>query len=285
MHFSTVLATLALALGATAVSQGQPGGGVNACCLNKSTIESNGVLTGLLTRGVLKNILGTSDQACAEFHVIENLNILGKDITYLAWLPPWWTNSFAQALPNRVPTASVLRLLLTVMMKWYVQLMSIHKPFSFMLTSFTVPQGIKCLSGRLPLVNGKCREWEYLWLVSVIRIKVIDIGCHAAQIVVNELIFKLLCSYRRENQAWEKEKEEEGEIKAVWPLYALSLNLSKRKKTSKTGNQWKLYKQPTVNSSAVTQKWQHIRLCILQNIAKLIYTVWCSFCWYCWYSI
>ena len=25
--------------------------------------------------------------------------------------------------------------------------------------------------------------------------------CHAAQIVVNELIFKLLCSYRRENQA------------------------------------------------------------------------------------
>lgn len=84
MHFSTVLATLSLALGATAVSQGHSGGGVNACCLNKSTIESNGVLTGLLTRGVLKNILGTSDQACAEFHVIENLNILGKDITYLA---------------------------------------------------------------------------------------------------------------------------------------------------------------------------------------------------------
>ena len=25
--------------------------------------------------------------------------------------------------------------------------------------------------------------------------------CHAAQIVVNKLIFKLLCSYRRENQA------------------------------------------------------------------------------------
>ena len=39
--------------------------------------------------------------------------------------------------------------------------------------------------------------------------------CHAAQIVVNELIFKLLCSYRWENQAWEKEKEEEEEIKAV----------------------------------------------------------------------
>ena len=43
-------------------------------------------------------------------------------------------------------------------------------------------------------------------------------GCHAAQIVVNELVLKLLCSYRWENQAWEKEKEEEEEIKAVWPL-------------------------------------------------------------------
>ena len=29
----------------------------------------------------------------------------------------------------------------------------------------------------------------------------LDLWCHAAQIVVNELIFKLLCSYRRENQA------------------------------------------------------------------------------------
>ena len=33
-----------------------------------------------------------------------------------------------------------------------------------------------------------------------------------------------------------KEKEEEEEIKVVWPLHALSLNLSKRKKTSKTGS-------------------------------------------------
>ena len=42
--------------------------------------------------------------------------------------------------------------------------------------------------------------------------------CHAVQIVVNELvvnelIFKLLCSYRRENQAWKKEKEGEEEIR------------------------------------------------------------------------
>ena len=35
-----------------------------------------------------------------------------------------------------------------------------------------------------------------------------------ARIVVNELIFKLLCSYRRrESQAWEKEKKEERGIR------------------------------------------------------------------------
>ena len=45
--------------------------------------------------------------------------------------------------------------------------------------------------------------------------------CHVAQIVVNELIFKLLCSYRRENQAWEKEKEEEEEI-SQWGLISPS---------------------------------------------------------------
>merc|ERR1712187_522751 len=91
MHFSTVVATFALALGVSAIPQGPPGhdgagvhqannqhgGGVKACCLNKSTIQADGILSGLLTRGALKNILGSSDQACAEFHLIENLNILG----------------------------------------------------------------------------------------------------------------------------------------------------------------------------------------------------------------
>ena len=44
-------------------------------------------------------------------------------------------------------------------------------------------------------------------------------GCSAAlllshaQIAVSELIFKLLCSYRRENQVWEKKKGEEEEIR------------------------------------------------------------------------
>ena len=45
--------------------------------------------------------------------------------------------------------------------------------------------------------------------------------CHVAQIVVNELIFKLLCSYQQENQAWEKEKEEEEEIRQ-WGLISPS---------------------------------------------------------------
>ena len=49
----------------------------------------------------------------------------------------------------------------------------------------------------------------------------------------------------------EKEKEEE-EIRHVWPFYVLSLNPSKQKKSSKTGNQCNQYKQPTVNGSAVT---------------------------------
>lgn len=89
MRFSTVVATFALALGVTAGDPGskqdhkEQGGSINACCLNKSTIQSNGILTGLLTRGALKNILGTSDQACAEFHLIENLNVLGKDIPHM----------------------------------------------------------------------------------------------------------------------------------------------------------------------------------------------------------
>ena len=93
MHFSTVVATFALALGVAAVPQGPPGGapgvhqgenkhggGEKACCLNKSEIESDGILSGLLTRGLLTDVLGTSDQACAKFSLIENLNILGKDI-------------------------------------------------------------------------------------------------------------------------------------------------------------------------------------------------------------
>ena len=92
MHFSTVVATFALALGVAAVPQGAPGGGPGvqqgqnqksggekACCLNKSEIKADGILSGLLTRGLLTDVLGTSDEACARFSVIQNLNILGTN--------------------------------------------------------------------------------------------------------------------------------------------------------------------------------------------------------------
>ena len=92
MHFSTVVATFALALGVAAVPQGAPGGGPGvqqgqnqksggekACCLNKSEIKADGILSGLLTKGLLHDVLGSSDQACAKFSLIENLNILGTN--------------------------------------------------------------------------------------------------------------------------------------------------------------------------------------------------------------
>ena len=54
-----------------------------------------------------------------------------------------------------------------------------------------------------------------------------------------------------------KEKEEEEEIRRVWPFYVLSLSPSKQKKSSKTGNRCNQYKQPTVNGSAVTEAKQN----------------------------
>ena len=91
------------------------------------------------------------------------------------------------------------------------------------------------------LWSWKFHHFWLLWDVCGVGV------CHAAQIVVDELIFKLLCSYRRGNQAWEKKKEEE-EIRPVWPFYVLSLSPSKWNQTSKTGNQRNQYKQPTANS-------------------------------------
>ena len=40
------------------------------------------------------------------------------------------------------------------------------------------------------------REW-----FNLVQITIMQYGCHAAQIIVNEPIFKLLCSYQQENQA------------------------------------------------------------------------------------
>merc|ERR1712187_590071 len=46
-------------------------------CLNKSDIHADGILSGVLTRGLLTDVLGASDQACAKWDLIENLNLLG----------------------------------------------------------------------------------------------------------------------------------------------------------------------------------------------------------------
>lgn len=52
-------------------------GGEKACCVKSSSIESDGILSNLLARGLLSNILGASDQACATLSLIESLNLLG----------------------------------------------------------------------------------------------------------------------------------------------------------------------------------------------------------------
>ena len=54
-------------------------GGKTACCLNKSDIQADGILSGVLTRGLLTDVLGSSDQACAKWDLIENLNLIGKN--------------------------------------------------------------------------------------------------------------------------------------------------------------------------------------------------------------
>ena len=77
-----------------------------------------------------------------------------------------------------------------------------------------------------PFMRGlPANQWLLsFWLLlpampSYLSFPLMTSGCSAAlllshaQIAVSELIFKLLCSYRRENQAWEKKKGEEEEIR------------------------------------------------------------------------
>lgn len=95
MHFSIVTATtFALSLGGAFAlpnpqpepqsvgNSGAPGvhkqsGGEQACCIHSASVHTDGLLSGLLAKGVLKNILGSSDQTCAKLTLIENLNLLG----------------------------------------------------------------------------------------------------------------------------------------------------------------------------------------------------------------
>ncbi|OKL58011.1 hypothetical protein UA08_06806 [Talaromyces atroroseus] len=53
-----------------------PGGEI-ACCQNYEDIEGDGVLGNLLAKGLLNNLLGVGDSACAKTTLIDNLNILG----------------------------------------------------------------------------------------------------------------------------------------------------------------------------------------------------------------
>ncbi|KAJ5520694.1 Hydrophobin [Penicillium fimorum] len=48
-----------------------------ACCNPKKDIEGNGVLGNLLAEGLLNNLLGVGDSACASQSLIKNLNLLG----------------------------------------------------------------------------------------------------------------------------------------------------------------------------------------------------------------
>lgn len=86
MHFSAVYgAVFAFALGVAAhggppsihQAKTQCGGASTACCLSKSEIHADGILSGVLSRGLLTSVLGSSDQACAKNELIENLNLLG----------------------------------------------------------------------------------------------------------------------------------------------------------------------------------------------------------------
>lgn len=96
MHLSTATMTLVLALGMSVSAmpaatgsdpqqQEQPpqevheqhtsgpsDQGEKACCVSSSTIKSSD-----LARGLINNLLGASDQACATVSLIEKLNLLG----------------------------------------------------------------------------------------------------------------------------------------------------------------------------------------------------------------
>ncbi|KAJ5154026.1 uncharacterized protein N7500_009465 [Penicillium coprophilum] len=48
-----------------------------ACCNPKKDISGDGVLGNLLAEGLLNNLLGVGDSACASQSLIKNLNLLG----------------------------------------------------------------------------------------------------------------------------------------------------------------------------------------------------------------
>ncbi|KAJ5816988.1 hypothetical protein N7447_009221 [Penicillium robsamsonii] len=84
------LVTLAVSVAATApvhgksskqISLSQAEGlcqsGKVACCNPKKDISGDGIIGNLLAEGLLNNLLGVGDSACASQSLIKNLNILG----------------------------------------------------------------------------------------------------------------------------------------------------------------------------------------------------------------
>lgn len=67
------------------VQQQYPGSEI-ACCKNKEDITADGILGNILAKGLLNNVLGVGDSACAKFSLIENLNILGMGASFHASL-------------------------------------------------------------------------------------------------------------------------------------------------------------------------------------------------------
>lgn len=90
MQFTGVLSFAAALFVAGAVAQPHAGGppsitqsktqcpgGKVTCCVNKSDVQGDGILDNLLSRGLLTDVLGASDQACAHTDLIGELNLLG----------------------------------------------------------------------------------------------------------------------------------------------------------------------------------------------------------------
>lgn len=101
MQLTTIASFFALALGITAMPQGPGGpsvnqatehhpGGEKACCLAHSDIHADGILAGAFIQRILTPLIGSKEQSCAKFQLIENLNLLGMiRLLYLSW---WnWT--------------------------------------------------------------------------------------------------------------------------------------------------------------------------------------------------
>ncbi|KAJ5154021.1 uncharacterized protein N7500_009460 [Penicillium coprophilum] len=60
-----------------AQAQGLCQSGKVACCNPKKDIHGDGIIGNLLAEGLLNNLLGVGDSACASQSLIKNLNILG----------------------------------------------------------------------------------------------------------------------------------------------------------------------------------------------------------------